>query len=296
MRRCTYNFSLWTSYLSAEIYCSLFVLSKQWSVSYCLTRKSYDLSNSQGTLYLFSYSSLALGAVQAGPCLQPPPIFSRILITNRPRLNIDCFDYNVERIYHIPFYIILWVFFALDHWLFADWYLYRSIDNIYECTRYYLCFLECWSVGFGRDIRCVLLCTVFNTFVTLCVAPGASVFLILISIVLFLFIAAWVLLLPIHSLEIEPKTFRALAELLSPSVKTANVTFECGWTAVFSVMQVGAAVAVTVTGPPVFCRPTGTYFGLKNLYAILTASYSSFSSLHVVPITCTRELAVWFHR
>lgn len=61
-------------------------------------------------------------------------------------------------------------------------------------------------------------------------------------------------------------------------------------------MQVGAAVAVTVTGPPVFCRPTGTYFGLKNLYAILTASYSSFSSLHVVPITCTRELAVWFHR
>ena len=35
---------------------------------------------------------------------------------------------------------------------------------------------------------------------------------------------------------------RAIAELASPSARTAQVGFECGWTAVMSILQLGKSV------------------------------------------------------
>jgi|SRR5882762_531841 hypothetical protein len=71
--------------------------------------------------------------------------------------------------------------------------------------------------------------------------------------------------------------YRGLAELVSSNTKTANVTFECGWTAVFSILQlgeflrewmrsgltissmIGAGIAATVLGPAIQCQPGSMY-------------------------------------
>lgn len=74
-------------------------------------------------------------------------------------------------------------------------------------------------------------------------APGASVFLILNGSALVGFMAA------------------GLAQLVSFNTSTANVAFECGWTAIFSLLQLGAGIAATVYGPAIQCQ-SGTTWGI----------------------------------
>jgi len=91
-------------------------------------------------------------------------------------------------------------------------------------------------------------------------APGASVFLILNGCSLFAFIAA------------------GLAELVSPNTRAANVAFECGWTAIFSLLQLGAAVGVTVNGPAIQCQPGTTWGVCASSYLLVPLSWlSSFA-------------------
>jgi len=92
--------------------------------------------------------------------------------------------------------------------------------------------------------------------------PGASVFLILNGGALFAFIAA------------------GLAELVSPNARTANVAFECVWTAVFSVLQLGAGIAVTVNSPAIMCQPEASWGVCASSHLLVPVSWlSSFAAI-----------------
>jgi len=91
-------------------------------------------------------------------------------------------------------------------------------------------------------------------------APGASVFLILNSCALFAFITA------------------GLAGLVFPNTRTANVAFECGWTAIVSLLQLGAAIAVTVYGPALVCQSETAWGICASSHLLVSASWlSSFT-------------------
>ncbi|KIP09473.1 hypothetical protein PHLGIDRAFT_34384, partial [Phlebiopsis gigantea 11061_1 CR5-6] len=65
--------------------------------------------------------------------------------------------------------------------------------------------------------------------------PGSPIFVIFNACVLFFF------------------TVLAGAELVFPKARTAQVKFECGWTAFMSSLQLACAIDVTINGPPVYC-------------------------------------------
>jgi len=88
-------------------------------------------------------------------------------------------------------------------------------------------------------------------------APGVSVFLILNGCALFAFIAA------------------SLAELVYSKARTANVAFECGWTAVFSLLQLSAAVGVTVNGPAMQCQLETTWGACASSHLLVPMSWLS---------------------
>jgi len=46
----------------------------------------------------------------------------------------------------------------------------------------------------------------------------------------------------------------ALIELIRPNIKVARVNFECVWTAILSIFQIGATFSVTISGPLSMCR------------------------------------------
>ncbi|KZP24767.1 hypothetical protein FIBSPDRAFT_406380 [Athelia psychrophila] len=86
-------------------------------------------------------------------------------------------------------------------------------------------------------------------------APGESVFMIMTGLATFAFVAA------------------GLAELVSATSRSANVAFECGWTAIFSVLQTGAAVAATVNGPPSQCLPNASWGVCASSFTLVPVSW-----------------------
>ncbi|KAI0810899.1 hypothetical protein BC629DRAFT_1436876 [Irpex lacteus] len=59
----------------------------------------------------------------------------------------------------------------------------------------------------------------------------------------------------------------AIAELASPSARTAQVGFECGWTAVMAILQLAAAIDMTLNGPPAYC-----YQAAKGSWALCSSA------------------------
>lgn len=47
--------------------------------------------------------------------------------------------------------------------------------------------------------------------------------------------------------------FFALVEIAFPTSRTAQVSFECGWTGVMSILHLAAAIDITILGPPEIC-------------------------------------------
>ncbi|KAN0076978.1 hypothetical protein V8E55_010833 [Tylopilus felleus] len=67
--------------------------------------------------------------------------------------------------------------------------------------------------------------------------PGASVFLLVNSVLIFV-------LLPVAH----------LAELICAKARPAYVRVECAWTVLMSILELAASVDVTVNGPPTYCQ------------------------------------------
>lgn len=47
--------------------------------------------------------------------------------------------------------------------------------------------------------------------------------------------------------------FFALAEVVFPESRTSQVSFECGWTGILSILHLAAAIDITIMGPPELC-------------------------------------------
>ncbi|KAI0093528.1 hypothetical protein BDY19DRAFT_256851 [Irpex rosettiformis] len=60
----------------------------------------------------------------------------------------------------------------------------------------------------------------------------------------------------------------AIAELASPCARTAQIGFECGWTAVMSILQLAATIDITLNGPPTYCYQTAS----GRLWALCSSS------------------------
>jgi hypothetical protein len=54
----------------------------------------------------------------------------------------------------------------------------------------------------------------------------------------------------------------ALVELIKPSLKAAKTRWECIWTAILSIFQIGATFSATVNGPLLMCQPSSGSFAV----------------------------------
>ncbi|KII88626.1 hypothetical protein PLICRDRAFT_176193 [Plicaturopsis crispa FD-325 SS-3] len=91
--------------------------------------------------------------------------------------------------------------------------------------------------------------------------PGAAIFLIFNSCALLLAVAV------------------AMVELCFPKATTAQVQFECGWTAILSALQLAATLDATVNGPPVLCRDQEHWGVCASSYLVVSVSWSSSMTL-----------------
>ncbi|KAH0827080.1 hypothetical protein J3R83DRAFT_4766 [Lanmaoa asiatica] len=87
-------------------------------------------------------------------------------------------------------------------------------------------------------------------------APGASVFLIMSSILIFMLV---------------PMSY--LAELICAKARPAHVRIECAWTALMSIFQLAATIDVTVNGPPMYCQ---MHFGWPHSSTYGSPPYLTF--------------------
>jgi len=65
----------------------------------------------------------------------------------------------------------------------------------------------------------------------------------------------------------------ALIELIKPSLKAAQTRFECAWTAILSVFEIGAAFSVTINGPLSLCQPNGNFQSCASSTLLTLASW-----------------------
>lgn len=103
-------------------------------------------------------------------------------------------------------------------------------------------FLLIRSVFFALLINLNLLTLIFSAWnisassVAGLSVPATSIFIVFESCLLFACVAL------------------ALAELFRPRIKTSYIPFECGWVALLSVFEIGAAISVVANGPLMLCR------------------------------------------
>ncbi|KAK7693637.1 hypothetical protein QCA50_003206 [Cerrena zonata] len=77
----------------------------------------------------------------------------------------------------------------------------------------------------------------------------------------------------------------ALAELCIPTARTAQVGFECLWTGAVSVLQLAAAIDITVTGPPAYCGATVTEAVCASSFVLVIITWISCTALIVYFLT-----------
>jgi len=86
---------------------------------------------------------------------------------------------------------------------------------------------------------------------------------------------------------------RALAELVTPTARTAQVSFECGWTAVLAVLQLGATVDMTVNGPLMMCQADSEHFTLPLHWDRLEPDFVFLGSWGACASSSLLVLATW---
>ncbi|KAI0686734.1 hypothetical protein BC835DRAFT_440318 [Cytidiella melzeri] len=77
----------------------------------------------------------------------------------------------------------------------------------------------------------------------------------------------------------------AIAELAVPSAQTAQVGFECGWTALLAVIQLAAAIDVTVNGPPDYCSAPGLLAVCSSSTVLVAIAWASSTILMIYFLT-----------
>ncbi|CAL1704911.1 unnamed protein product [Somion occarium] len=73
----------------------------------------------------------------------------------------------------------------------------------------------------------------------------------------------------------------AVAELVIPSAKTAQVSFECLWTGALSTLQLAAALNITIRGPPIYCGSQSSEAICGSSFVLVVLTWISCTSLLV---------------
>ncbi|KAH7923514.1 hypothetical protein BV22DRAFT_1036217 [Leucogyrophana mollusca] len=89
-------------------------------------------------------------------------------------------------------------------------------------------------------------------------APGAAVFLVLNSALIFVFVF-----------------LASVADFICSKSRPAQVKFECGWTVLMSALQLAASIDVTVNGPPVLCHIKATWTTCASASLLVPVSWLS---------------------
>ncbi|KIJ16822.1 hypothetical protein PAXINDRAFT_131754 [Paxillus involutus ATCC 200175] len=87
-------------------------------------------------------------------------------------------------------------------------------------------------------------------------APGASVFLVVNSILIFVFVS-----------------IACLARVICAKAKPAHVQVECAWTVFMSALQLAASISVTVNGPPMYCQMRSHWATCASSSLLVPASW-----------------------